>query len=534
LIYRVLPHLSALCQSPRLPAYLAYRYRPSPSGTLRVRLTPYQYNNTLHLYGLTNEEVAPGGTGAPPATVLTLTGAPSATDYPGAITGDGLVAVAGPGTQAFSGVNTTPDGLAVTGGAAALHAGAVVTGPAAVSAPGALHVTGAAETGGLTGDGALALGLPAPGDPSPSAARIVFLSDDASTGISPDKRYTHLYDLGNLDPAVINGVAFAKVTGNTPTFTASPVLTSHNGNDFSGSALGPVPTASALYTLLKDMTYISAPNDATWGGFKDTVITLSGLTPGKPYELRIYNRSWGWGGGRQQLLAFCSTADGLYRDTFTFNPDALAPNALVYRYAPEGDTLSIKVSAMSANNGWHLYGLSNEDLADPDAAAWAGGLTVAVPADRTDTFAGPIAGPAPLVKIGAGTLFLTGSSSANGAFTVAAGAFGAAFTDAAPLTAGPVAFAPGTAYVWNWSAAVSGGTLAAGSVTLPEPFTVVAGGTGHPPARWPVIVSENAPLTPEPETVTLQGFPNSVKAEYSGDRRILYLVNRRGTVLSIQ
>ncbi len=511
--------------------YVAYRYRPSPSGALRVRLTPHASNNTLHFYGLTNEEV-PAGT-ASPAPAATLTLAPAAdesAEYAGAFTGSGTVTVNGPGTQIFSGPNVAPGGLAVTGGAAALHAGAVLDGPAAVHAPGALHTAGAVAIGGLGGDGALAIGLPAPGDAAPSAPHLAYLSTDASTGLSPDKTYTHLYDLGNLDTVVINGVTFSRVTANTATFTVSPPLSSHAGNVLSGTALGPVPTDSGLFTLLKDMCYVAAALPAP----KNTTLTLSGLTPGRPYEVRIYNRSWGWGGGRPQFVDFCSTLDGRYRDSIFFNPDALLPNALVYRYVPEGTTLSIRVSNLIDNNGWHIYGLTNEDLSDPDAEAWEGGLTVAVPAGRTDAFAGTLSGPAALTKSGAGVLLLTGSSAASGPMTIAAGNFGVAFTNDAPLTTGPVAFATGTAYVWDWSAAGAGGTLSAGRVILPATFTITAGRGGQPPARWPVLISADTPIGMPLESITLAGFPNSVKAEYAADGRTLFLTNQRGTLFCIE
>jgi hypothetical protein len=118
--------------------------------------------------------------------------------------------------------------------------------------------------------------------------------------------------------------------------------------------------------------------------------------------------------------------------------------------------------------------------------------------------------------------------------TIAAGSFGAAFTNDAPLTAGTVAFAAGTAYVWDWSAAGAGGTLSAGSVTLPDSFTITAGQTGHPPARWPVLVSADTPIGTPLESIMLAGFPNSVKAEYSADGRTLFLTNQRGTMITIQ
>jgi len=56
----------------------------------------------------------------------------------------------------------------------------------------------------------------------------------------------------------------------------------------------------------------------------------------------------------------------------------------------------------------------------------------------------------------------------------------------------------------------------------------------YPGRRTPVIVSQDAPLLPELEDITLQGFSSTVKAQYSPDRRILYLTNPRGTIFILR
>ena len=508
--------------------YVAYRYRPSPAGKLRVRSTPIAEANSLHLYALTNEEV-PDTTAIPTsATTLTLTGAPAIPDHSGAITGTGTLTLAGPGAQAFSGPNTLPGGLTVTGGNAHLRAGARLSGPARIHAPGALRVSGAADTGGLTGNGALHL---------TAAPRLVFLSDDASTGISTAKAYTHLLDLGSRTAAptvtTINGVLFTKVSAAAggAGLTPAPALTSHTGGDFNNdSRLGPVTAGSGLYHLLYDMLYIS--NGAAEGITRSTTLTLSGLTAGRPYELRIYNRSWSWNNTRQQLIDFCCTADGAFRDSFFFNPDALAPNALVYRYVPEGTTLTIRVINATINNGWHIYGITNEDLSSPAATPAADGLAVTVPAERADVFSGTLSGTAPLVKRGGGSLLFSGASTLNAPVTVEEGALGADFAASpAPLTTADITFAPGTACLYTWNGGGSG-TLSARAVHLPPAgFTILAGDAGHPPARRPVIHSADVPLATDISDILLLGFSRAVRAEYSPDRHTLYITSRNGTIV---
>ncbi len=130
---------------------------------------------------------------------------------------------------------------------------------------------------------------------------------------------------------------------------------------------------------------------------------------------------------------------------------------------------------------------------------------------------------------------LTGSSTANGPMTIAAGGFGAAFTNDAPLTTSPVTFAAGTAYLWDWNAVGAGGTLTAGRIVLPDALrSMAAPERPATPTRWPVLVSEDAPSGRPSSRSHSSGFPNSVKAEYSADGRALFLTNQRGTVAAIQ
>jgi hypothetical protein len=162
----------------------------------------------------------------------------------------GTVTVNGPGTQIFSGPNVAPGGLSVIGGAAALHAGAVLDGPAAVQAPGALHTAGAVAIGGLGGDGALSLGLPAPGDASPSAPHIAFLSTEPHRPLAGQELHPPVRP-GQRGTAVVNGISSPGDGIRHLHRVASLSLTRQCAR---GTALGPVPPTPAS-SRCDDMCY---------------------------------------------------------------------------------------------------------------------------------------------------------------------------------------------------------------------------------------------------------------------------------------
>ena len=218
-----------------------------------------------------------------------------------------------------------------------------------------------------------------------SSVSIVRLTDDASTEISSDKTYTHAISGGTA--ASVNGVFFEQLNNATlPTNfiwetagnTMDAVL-ENNGDwlPFDGGVTGP-----GLLELLGSFTYSgsgAAPNSTQR-------YTLTNLTPGENYDLRLYVRVWDTeGSGRPIDLVFTNGTEivqpfgALPEDrpgviTRTGNDhDAYFLN---FNYTAQGTELVIDANlhpcnpAVSGSN--HLYALTNEVSTNPLAS----GITI--------------------------------------------------------------------------------------------------------------------------------------------------------------
>lgn len=200
------------------------------------------------------------------------------------------------------------------------------------------------------------------------------ITGDADSGISTDNTYTHAIDFGNQPTgggiATVNGVIFADgsigsfpaIGGSSQTVGtgSSTIPNNHGGNNGADAYL----TAGGMRELVYDMIY----NDAT------AVITLTGLTPGRQYQFRLYHRSWG--GTRSQDIGF--DTDGVGTDitgaedtAVFFEDDATQPDpgfatatqvyALTYDYTLSSGVTTLTVYINSTGTGtYHLYGLTNE------------------------------------------------------------------------------------------------------------------------------------------------------------------------------
>ena len=403
------------------------RYTADAAGTLSIRVISLNSGNTCHLYGLSNEEVnsQPKLTLNTPAACLSR--------FTGPLTGYGTLTKQGSGTQTFGGAYRLATPIDVQAGTlsfepgASVPSGVVVRAGATVAAP-----TGNVRFGGLEGAGTFSLAGNIPYPVTNLVYQSATFTNDAGTGISSNKVYTHKLDFGTRSsPAtVINGVTFDKVTTVSGTLNGYgwanfPPL-AHGGNSPEG--LHGVATNSGIYNLLYDMDYgLQFPGAAT--------MQLTGLTLGKRYEVRFYNRSWGWNGGRTQTLTFDPDGSGPISEAITFNPDALDPNFVAYRYTAASSTLAITVQSMYTNSTYHIYGLSNEETSD---AAYT---PVTVDIAKDSVLSGPLTGAGGWVKTGAATLTLTATNSATGALTVSAGAL--AVTNGNCGTLGPVTVASG-------------------------------------------------------------------------------------------
>lgn len=114
------------------------------------------------------------------------------------------------------------------------------------------------------------------------------LTDDASSGISSAKTYTHALDFGDQPAATVNGVAFAQVTAASGTLSGTPYgwsgFPTDKHNNF-GDWTNTVPvSAVGLRALLRDMLYAG----------RATTVKLTGLVPGTAYESASLYPQLGW------------------------------------------------------------------------------------------------------------------------------------------------------------------------------------------------------------------------------------------------
>lgn len=195
-------------------------------------------------------------------------------------------------------------------------------------------------------------------------------TDDASTGISTLKAYTHTVSGG--EAVSVNGVGFDLLNSNTtpPNFAWDAQgknrneLTNNNG-DWK-PALGGV-TGPEIQGLLNDFTYSS--NGDVAGSHQS--FSLSGLSPGTAYESRLYIRVWDTeGSGRPIDFTF---TNGSETDTVSILGDRPANQGypsnhsayyLAYAYTAQGTTMTIDAAvppnASGKSGSLHHYAMSNE------------------------------------------------------------------------------------------------------------------------------------------------------------------------------
>jgi len=202
-----------------------------------------------------------------------------------------------------------------------------------------------------------------------SALSYVKITSDEDCGISTDNSYTHKLDFGTGSPgAMINGVQFdaynaaANGTLNFMRESSSGGASEHGGN-------GNHNVTGSLVDLLTDMYYNG--NNAPGG---TTTWTLSGLSAGQTYHTRIYTRQWGASDSRNVTFVFDPDGAGPISDStgkvsqdnamstgFANGNDAYYIN---YQFtAVAGEDLVITLTQDNLNYSWHLYGLTNQEVA---------------------------------------------------------------------------------------------------------------------------------------------------------------------------
>ncbi len=183
--------------------------------------------------------------------------------------------------------------------------------------------------------------------------RIVLFSGDAASGISSAKTYTHALDFGGvIDHPIVNNVPFLSTAANAgtipgTTFTWSGFPAKAYGN---GTAGGIITSGSdqGIYHVLNDFFYDTANGTARIGG----------LTEGRLYEIRFYQRKWG--GPRTCTFTFSTDAETL--GDIPFDPDAYAQDTfLSFIYVADASgALNINYKGLVSGATYHCYGLSNE------------------------------------------------------------------------------------------------------------------------------------------------------------------------------
>jgi len=212
----------------------------------------------------------------------------------------------------------------------------------------------------------------------------VLVTNDADSGISTANDYTHTLDFESNSGGVtanVNLVPFTSlggngvdaVTGNGFTRTVGNASASNNNGG------GVVTTTGGLKDLMQGFLYNN-------NGTVSQTYTISGLSDGVTYDLRIYVHAWTSNGTRPHILTFdVGGADDM---TGVINEDVATtvgmPNAndsyyINYRYTASGSSLTWTATNQSTNASWHLYGLTNQVVPEPSSLALLGlgGLLIA-------------------------------------------------------------------------------------------------------------------------------------------------------------
>ena len=193
------------------------------------------------------------------------------------------------------------------------------------------------------------------------------VSNDADSGISSNKTYTHAIDFGSGGAATVNGVVFGTDVNVATNGRANSGSRTYGPNPHPGNA--PPAVTGAITDLFKDFRY---------NGPDRGYIELTGLVAGRAYDLRLYDRSYGYEtSARTYYAGYDLGGDGSVEFTtpkIDQNRAALSPPGLsgdvswamsyVYRADASGTIRVIIDLADDQTGTYHLYGLTNEELPD--------------------------------------------------------------------------------------------------------------------------------------------------------------------------
>ena len=213
-------------------------------------------------------------------------------------------------------------------------------------------------------------------DSNSSSVTVTPITDDASSEISSTRAYTHTISGGG--EATVGGVVFDVLddTNNVPNFDWTPdgdvrtFLVSNGGEwDTTGGGV----TGTGIIELLTGFTFSGSAITPGQG----QTYTLSGLTPGVSYDLRLYIRQWRnedsgrpidltFTNGTEVVAPYCSLL--LDRPAYVLNDDSLNHDQayfLSYSYVAQGTELVIDARiplGFDSDDSLHFYGLTNETV----------------------------------------------------------------------------------------------------------------------------------------------------------------------------
>ena len=179
-------------------------------------------------------------------------------------------------------------------------------------------------------------------------------SDDETSGVDADYRYTHAYSLGKAtaDGLVINDIPFKSITGTTP---ADP------GKFFISGLTATLGTDTADNAIFGDSAALGF--GFAYGG-NPGVLSLQGLAPNTPYVLTFYSTGWDEPGLRP-----VSFSDGNSR--FFIDQDSFGRNngiRIVHNYTSTADgTATIAFQGLGGT--FHICGFSNRETAPQATSA---------------------------------------------------------------------------------------------------------------------------------------------------------------------
>ena len=197
----------------------------------------------------------------------------------------------------------------------------------------------------------------------PFGISYVPVKDDVNCGIQAYRNYTHAIDFQQSGTAAtVNGVVFDSVSGNGAGF--SRVVANGGSNNHNGA--GVVSTSGNLANLMQGFIFNGSPLK---DGSGLHTCTLSGLTAGVTYDLRIYSHAWTIPGGRPNTLVFdvggaaeASTGE-IDQDDATSVGMANTNTSYYINYrftATESSIVFTAANSVGSDASWHLYGLTCE------------------------------------------------------------------------------------------------------------------------------------------------------------------------------